>query len=108
MIAAKTGAASSRIDRTSNGSTQPPKISPPILDDLLWEKGREDPDDEVGRPAAEVTEQVRGEVWPVDVLTETVKCAGDPDVVRQRRMRHVVVVRGEAAGRREVVQVEQT
>ena len=36
------------------------KISPPILDDLLWEKGREDPD-LIGDEAGDLTEPSRRE-----------------------------------------------
>ena len=36
------------------------KISPPVLDDLLWEKGREDPD-LIGSEAGELTEPPRRE-----------------------------------------------
>ena len=46
----------------------------------LEERG-EDADDEVGRAAAEVAEQVAREVRPVAVLAEAVEGAGDPDVV---------------------------
>ena len=46
----------------------------------LEERG-EDADDEVGRAAAEVAEQVAREVRPVAVLAEAVERAGDPDVV---------------------------
>ena len=55
------------------------------------EEGGEDADDEVGRPAAEVAEQVAREVRPVAVLAEAVERAGGRDVVHvvaRRRWLH--------------------
>jgi len=46
------------------------------------EQCREEADDEVGRAAAEVAEQVLWEMWPFGVLAEAVQCPGDGDVVQ--------------------------